>query len=143
MNSSKNRNNQITISKQKSKKIIFLYKFFLYSYPNAHLAQVEIGQIQKKEKEKFLNEKEKKIEKEISKIQNRHNNETQAMELKINNHKNKILREQNQKLTELELKFKNKERKLDRTQKAEREHYERIISSRGKKNVSRSMPKNF
>ena len=65
------------------------------------------------------------------------------MELKINNHKNKILREQNQKLTELELKFKNKERKLDRTQKAEREHYERIISSRGKKNVSRSMPKNF
>jgi len=66
------------------------------------LAQVEIGQIQKKEKEKFLNEKEKKIEKEISKIQNRHNNETQAMELKINNHKNKILREQNQKLTELE-----------------------------------------
>jgi len=112
-------------------------------YPNAHLAQVEIGQIQKKEKEKFLNEKEKKIEKEISKIQNRHNNETQAMELKINNHKNKILREQNQKLTELELKFKNKERKLDRTQKAEREHYERIISSRGKKNVSRSMPKNF
>ena len=120
-----------------------LYKFFLYSYPNAHLAQVEIGQIQKKEKEKFLNEKEKKIEKEISKIQNRHNNETQAMELKINNHKNKILREQNQKLTELELKYKNKERKLDRTQKAEREHHERIISSRGKKNISRSMPKNF
>ena len=61
------------------------------------MAQVEIGQIQKKEKEKFLNEKEKKIEKEISKIQNRHNNETQAMELKINSHKNKILREQNQK----------------------------------------------
>ena len=88
------------------------------------MAQVKIGQIQKKEKEKFLNEKEKKIEKEISKIQNRHNNETQAMELKINNHK-------------------NKERKLDRSQKAEREHYERIISSRGKKNISRSMPKNF
>ena len=38
-----------------------------------------------KEKEKFLNEKEKKIEKEISKIQNRHNNETQAMELKMIN----------------------------------------------------------
>ena len=90
-----------------------------------------------------MNEKEKKIEKEISKIQNRHNNETQAMELKINNHKNKILREQNQKLTELELKYKNKERKLDKTQKAEREHYERIISKRGKKNISRSMPKNF
>ena len=65
------------------------------------------------------------------------------MELKINNHKNKILREQNLKLTELELKFKNKERELDRQQKAEREHYERIISCRGRKNISRSMPKNF
>ena len=110
------------------------------------MAQVEIGQIQKKEKEKFLNEKEKKIEKEISKIQSRHNNESQAMELKINNHKNKILREQNNKLIELELKYKNKERDLDRKQKAEREHYERIISSQGdrrKKNISRSMPKYF
>ena len=54
------------------------------------MAQVEIEEIQKKEKEKFLKEKEKKIEKEISKIQTRHNNETQAMELKISNHKNKI-----------------------------------------------------
>ena len=52
------------------------------------MAQVEIAELQKKEKEKFLNEKEKKIEKEISKIQSRHNNETQAMELKIANHKN-------------------------------------------------------
>ena len=109
------------------------------------MAQVEIGQIQKREREKFLNEKEKKIEKEISKIQSRHNNETQAMELKINNHKNKILREQNNKLYELELKYKNKERDLERKQKAEREHYERIISSRGngRKNLSKSMPKYY
>ena len=108
------------------------------------MAQVEIGKLQKKEKEKFLNEKEKKIEKEISKIQNRHNNETQALELKINNHKNKILREQNNRINELELKYKNKERNLDRKQKAEREHYERIISSKGeRKYLSKSMPKNY
>ena len=107
------------------------------------MAQVEIGEIQKKEKEKFLKEKEKKIEKEISKIQTRHNNETQAMELKISNHKNKILREQRIILNELELKYKNKERELERKQKAEREHYERIISSQGgRKNLSKSMPKN-
>ena len=94
-----------------------------------------------------MNEKEKKIEKEISKIQNRHNNETQAMELKINNHKNKIIREQNMKLYEIELKYKNKERELERKQKAEREHYERIISSTGVrksyKNISRSVPKSY
>ena len=66
------------------------------------------------------------------------------MELKINNHKNKILREQNQKLTELELKYKNKGRELDRQHRAEREHYERIISAKNnKKKYSRSMPKNY
>ncbi len=67
------------------------------------------------------------------------------MELKINNHKNKILREQNNKLYELELKYKNKERDLERKQRAEREHYERIISSRGsgRKNLSKSMPKYY
>ena len=110
------------------------------------MAQVEIDELQKKEKEKFLNEKEKKIEKEISKIQSRHNNETQAMELKIANHKNKILREQNIKLYEVELKYKNKERELERKQKAEREHYERIISSNGRKNYKnkyRSVPKSY
>ena len=91
-----------------------------------------------------MKEKEKKIEKEITKIQARHNNETQAMELKINTHKNKILREQRVILDELELKYKNKERELERKQKAEREHYERIISSHyGRKNLSKSMPKNY
>ena len=91
-----------------------------------------------------MKEKEKKIEKEITKIQARHNNETQAMELKINTHKNKILREQRVILDELELKYKNKERELERKQKAEREHYERIISSHyGRKNLSKSMPKYY
>ena len=54
------------------------------------MAQVEIAQIQKREKEKYENEKEKRIEKEISKIQYRHNSEIQAMELRIENHKNQI-----------------------------------------------------
>ena len=64
-------------------------------------------------------EKEKKIEKELSKIQYRHNNEIQAMELKIENHKNQLLRERGNKIYEMELKFKNKERDLDRKQKAD------------------------
>ena len=108
------------------------------------MAQVEIGQIQKLEKEKFENEKERKIEKEINKIQNRHNNEIQALELRIENHKNQLMREKANKLNEIELKYKNKEREMERQQKAEREHYERIISRKsGRKNISRSMPKNF
>ena len=68
------------------------------------------------------------------------------MELRIENHRNALLREQANKLNEIELKYKNKQRELERQQKAEREHYERIISSRtgkGKKRISRSMPKNY
>ena len=65
------------------------------------------------------------------------------MELRIENHKNQLLREEANKMYEIELKYKNKERELDRKQKAERESYERIFSSRGKKNYSRSMPKHI
>ena len=39
-----------------------------------------MGEIEKKDKKKHEKEKEKQIEKEISKIQNRHNNEMQALE---------------------------------------------------------------
>ena len=60
-------------------------------------------------------------------------NEIQAMELRIENHKNQLLREEANKIYEIELKYKNKERGLERQQKAEREHYERIISCKGKK----------
>ena len=65
------------------------------------------------------------------------------MELKIENHKNQLLREKANKIYEIELKYKKKERELERQHKAERESYERIISARGKKNYSRSMPKNY
>ena len=107
------------------------------------MAQVEIGEIKKREKEKYQNEKEKKIEKEISRIQYKHNNEIQAMELRIENHKNQLLREKANKIYEIELKYKNKERELERQQKAERKSYESMISSKGRKKYSRSMPKNI
>jgi hypothetical protein len=102
---------------------------------------VEIADIKKREKEKFENEKEKKIEKEISRIQFKQKNELQAMELRIENRKNQLLREKANKLYEIDLKYKNKERALERKQKAERDSYERMISSKGRKKVSRSMPK--
>ena len=73
------------------------------------MAQVEIEDIKKREKEKYKNEKKKKIEKEISRIQFKHNNEIQAMELRIENHKNQLLREKANKLYEIDLKYKNKE----------------------------------
>jgi hypothetical protein len=59
---------------------------------------VEINDLKKKEKIKYQNEKEKRIEKEISKIQLKHNNEIQAMELRLENHKNQLLREKGNKI---------------------------------------------
>ena len=64
--------------------------------------------------------KKKKIEKGISRIQFKHNNEIQAMELRIENHKNQLLREKANKMHEIDLKYKNKERELERKQNAER-----------------------
>ena len=72
-------------------------------------------------------EKEKRIEKELSRIQLRQNTEIKAMELRIESHKNQLLREKSNKIYGLELKYKNKERALERQQKAERDSYERMI----------------
>jgi len=120
-------------------------------YPNAHLTQVELEEAIKRDKKNFENEKEKKVEKEISLLRLRQQNETKAMESKIENHKNALLREQQIKLNEINLKYKNKIRDLERKQKSEREAYERIINNIDlrrptrpltTKHTSRSMPKN-
>ena len=123
------------------------YKFF--SYPNAHLAQVEIEELTKKEKENFEMLKERKIEKDISSLRLKQNNEMKAMELKIENHKNALLREKQQKLIEIELKYKNKGKELERKQKAERDAYQRILDSgntsrpMATRRLSRSMPRDY
>jgi hypothetical protein len=121
-------------------------------YPNAHLTQIELEEAIKRDKKNYEDEKEKKVEKEISLLRFRQQNEMKAMELKIENHKNALLREQQMKINEINLKYKNKLRDLERKQKSEREAYERIINNIGlnkttrpltAKNTSRSMPKNI
>lgn len=111
---------------EKQKQLDYFVK--IEDYPNAHLAQVDLEEIKKKDLEKYQREREKKIEKELSKLQYRQNTELQALELKIQNHKNTLLRERNNKLNEINLKYKNKSRALERDHKAERDSYERIIN---------------
>ena len=57
------------------------------------MTQVEIEEITKRDQEKFENEKEKKIDKEIGSLRLRQKNETDALELKISIHLNKFNRE--------------------------------------------------
>ncbi len=93
--------------------------------------------------------KERKIEKDISSLRLKQNNEMKAMELKIENHKNALLREKQQKLIEIELKYKNKGKELERKQKAERDAYQRILDSgntsrpMATRRLSRSMPRDY
>ena len=99
--------------------------------------------IRKKEEEKYQNGIEKKIEKEISRIQKRHNSELKMMKRRLENHKYQLLREKRNIINNIELKYRNKERSLERLQKLEREPFERKITNRGTKFISRSMPKIF
>ena len=84
------------------------HSIIIYSYPNAHLTQVEIEEITKRDQEKFENEKEKKIDKEIGSLRLRQKNETDALELKISIHLNKFNRERAMKTEEIMLKYKHK-----------------------------------
>ena len=117
-----------------NKKSIFQYNN--YSYPNAHLTQVEIEEITRRDQEKFENEKEKKIDKEIGSLRLRQKNETDALELKISIHLNKFNRERSMKTDEIMLKYKHKTKGLETYQKAEREEYERIINQDTQRNTS-------
>ena len=79
--------------------------------------------------ENFENEKEKKIEKEITALRLKHKNELDALELKISVHVNKFQRERSIKADEIELKYKHKKRGLENSQNAEREEFQRIINN--------------
>lgn len=109
----------------------------MYSYPNAHLTQVEIEEITKRDQEKFENEKEKRIDKEIGSLRLRQKNESDALELKISIHLNKFNRERAMKTEEIMLKYKHKTKGLETYQKAEREEYERIINQDTQRNTSK------
>ena len=52
-------------------------------YQNAHQTQIDIAYLTKKEKEKFVKDKFKSIQKEIENLQKRQLNETKALEQKI------------------------------------------------------------
>ena len=101
------------------------------------MTQVEIEEITKRDQEKFENEKEKKIDKEIGSLRLRQKNETDALEPKISIHLNKFNRERAMKTEEIMLKYKHKTKGLETFQKAEREEYERIINQDTQRNTSK------
>ena len=104
------------------------------SYPKAHLVQIEIAELTKKEQEAFEIEKGKKLQIEIDNLRKRQQNETQALELKIQNNYNEFKRNRALAIESLLLKYKNKFRELDNAQKQEIVNLEKIAKEAEKGN---------
>ena len=110
---------------KKSKNIINLYNYF--SYQKAHLAQIEVSNIESRDKENFEIEKAKKFEKEIENLKNKQLLETKALEQRIQSHYNKFKKERAIEVESLLLKYKNRFRELENKQKNEIKLLEKIV----------------
>ena len=95
-------------------------------YKNAHLTQIDIANLTKKEKEKFEKEKYKNIQKEIENLQKRQLNETKAMEQKIQSIYNEFKKNRAIKVQELLLKYKNQFRDLENKQSNDIKNLEKV-----------------
>jgi hypothetical protein len=106
---------------------IFYFLFIFFSYQNAHLTQIEIANLSKKEQENFEIDRIKRFEKEVENIRNKQNNETRALELRIQSNYNQFKRDRAIQVESLLLKYKNKFRELENKQKNEIKLLEKII----------------
>ena len=96
-------------------------------YQNAHLTQVDIADLTKKEKEKFEQEKLRIIQKEIENLQKRQFNETKGLEQKIQSAYNSFKKNRALKVQELLLKYKNQFRELENKQAYDIKNLEKVV----------------
>ena len=96
-------------------------------YQNAHLTQVDIANLTKKEKEKFEQEKLRIIQKEIENLQKRQFNETKGLEQKIQSAYNSFKKNRALKVQELLLKYKNQFRELENKQAYDIKNLEKVV----------------
>jgi hypothetical protein len=96
-------------------------------YQNAHLTQVDIANLTKKEKEKFEMEKLNLIEKEIENLQKKQFNENKGLELKIQSSYNSFKKNRALKVQELLLKYKNQFRDLESKQVNDIKDLEKVV----------------
>jgi hypothetical protein len=96
-------------------------------YQNAHLTQVDIADLTKKEKEKFEQEKLRIIQKEIENLQKIQFNETKGLEQKIQSAYNSFKKNRALKVQELLLKYKNQFRELENKQAYDIKNLEKVV----------------
>ena len=101
--------------------LIIYYLFFILillftSFGGAHKIQIRIGELTLIENKKFLEEKEKKLKKEIQKIKTKHNNEIYSFQMKMTSAVNEFKKSHSVEYERLVQKFKNKFKDLENSQ---------------------------
>ena len=96
-------------------------------YQNAHLTQIDIANLTKKEKEKFEKEKYKNFQKEIENLEKKQQNESKGLEQKIQTSYNNFKKKRALKVLELLLKYKNQFRDLENKQSNEINDLENVV----------------
>ena len=97
-------------------------------YQNAHLIQIDIANLTKKEKEKFEKEKYKNYKKEIEILEKKQQNETKGLEQKIQSSYNNFKKHRALKVLELLLKYKNQFRDLENKQNYEINDLQKVVN---------------
>lgn len=96
-------------------------------YQNAHITQIDIANLTKKEKEKFEKEKYKNFQKEIENLEKKQQNESKGLEQKIQSSYNNFKKRRALKVLELLLKYKNQFRDLENKQSNEINNLENVV----------------
>ena len=102
--------------------------YLQYSYPHAHLAQVKIEEIKKRDKERLELENQRKLEQIQADLRNKHKLEMEKFEENFAKNVNKFLKEKTYKGQEIEIKQKYNQQKLESSQCIEKEDYVRMIN---------------
>ena len=96
-------------------------------YKNAHLTQIDIANLTKKEKEKFEKEKFDNIQKEIENLQKKQKNESRGLEQRIQSSYDRFKKKRALKVLELLLKYKNQFRDLENKQTNQIKNLENVV----------------
>ncbi len=98
---------------------MYLYILLLFSYPNAHIVQVNIQELTVKERKKFENEKIAKLNREVDRLRLKHENEINALQTRMNSTYGEFKRDRAIEFENLMMRYKNKLKDVESLHKTE------------------------
>lgn len=95
---------------------MFLFNFFFFSFGEAHKIQTRIIELIVFENKKFLEEKERKLKKEVEKAKIKHESENSSFQMRMTAAINEFKKSRTKEYERLIQKFKNKFKDLEKNQ---------------------------